>query len=134
MESQSGVGAGIDTLLHVQRRMSALDVHTLLRPETIALYEAMAEVATIGSPEARRLGEAVVEGCGQVMLAATRRGEARSPLSTRVQGEKWTDDQIVWRETAEHELTRARAEFTALARKELGVSVGDPVLPQVHEA
>ncbi len=85
---------GIDVLLHVQRPPTTLDLHDLLHPETGALYEAVGEVWTIGSPFARELAKVVADGGGEVMRAAAVTGEARSPLGARVLGQKWTPEQL----------------------------------------
>ena len=133
MATRSGWGEGVDVLLHVQRPLNAVDYHDLLRPDTTALYEAMAEVAAVGSLRAVTLGGTAVERCTEVMRAATERGGGRSALVARVLGEKWTVAQAeAWRAKTEA-LQVARADFASLAREELGVEIARPASSRDQE-
>jgi hypothetical protein len=133
METRSGLGEGVDVLLRVRRPLDAMDLHELLRPVITTLYEAMAEVSTVGTPEAVQLGNRVVSLCADVMQAATERGQARSPAAALLRGEKWTVEQLESSRATVQSLSAARAEFAALARRELGIEIIGAPIPQDQE-
>ena len=134
MENRSGVGEGVDVTLHYRQPLDTLDLHELLSPVTTALYESMADVWTVGTPEAVRLGNVAVGRCADVMRAATETGQGRSRLGTRLLGVKWTEEQLESWRVAERSLALARAEFAKVARQELGVEVTDLLLQPDREA
>ncbi len=121
MEVRSGLGAGVNLL----KPLDPLELADRLRAEAQPLYEAWSEVWVVGSKEAISEANDLVAQCGDVMGAATQRGEARSEFLRRIAGEKWTQEQLdKWQEEL-HSLAEARRRLGVIARREAGVEVAD---------
>ena len=134
MQSRSGIGEGVDVVLHYRRTIEVVDLHELVHPTMTALHGAWADVWTVGTPQAVHLANVAVDACTEAMRAATESGQGRSDLSTRLRGVKWTDQQLASWRAAQHALALARAKFANLAREELEVEVTDLLLRQDSEA
>jgi hypothetical protein len=114
MQSRSGIGEGVDVVLHYRKPIEAVDLHELVHPTMTALHEALADVWTVGTPQAVRFANVAADGSAEVMRAATESGQARSELGTRLRGVKWTDEQLASWRAAQHALASARAKFANL--------------------
>jgi hypothetical protein len=123
MELSSGLAEGAGVLMGARKPIDPLEVHWVLRRDAEPIHQAWAAVWTVGSPEAIRLANDLVEKAGEVMSGATVPGEGRSKAMRFLAGEKWTPAQVEAWDGRIRTLALARRTFAEQARRELGMEV-----------
>lgn len=91
------------------------------------MWDAWSEVWLHGSQEAVTAANRVIDSTQPVIGLANVKGEGRSPFTAAFLGEKWTADQEKAFTRGLAGVGKARLEFAAVARKELGAGVADLV-------
>lgn len=91
------------------------------------MWDAWSEVWLHGSQEAITAANRVIDSTQPVIGLASVKGEGRSPFVAAFLGEKWTADQEKAFKGGLAGVGKARLQFAAVARKELGADVADLV-------
>lgn len=125
MELRSGLAESLNVAMGLQKKLDPLELSDRLRAELEPLYEAWTEVWVVGSKEAIPEANDLVTLCGEVMGAATQKGEARPLVLKVITGEKWTQKQLDQWQNELRGLAEARKRLGIIARRELGVDIAD---------
>jgi len=125
MQLKSGLTESLNVAMGITKKLDPLELADRLRAELQPLYEAWTEVWMVGSKEAIPEANDLVNHCGEVMGAATQKGEARPLFLKVIVGEKWTQKQLDQWQNELRGLAEARKRLGIIARKELGVEVAD---------
>jgi hypothetical protein len=123
MRIRSGLKEGLDVTLRQRKPVDPLELHEQMRTEFEPIYRALATIWTLETQDVIDAANRLSNAAGEVVAAATVRGEAGSKPGRFVQGERWTDEQLdAWRAQI-RTLADARREFNRLARARLGQGV-----------
>jgi hypothetical protein len=125
MQFRSGINEGLDIALRLRKPMDLFDLNTELRKDLEPLYQAWAEVWTVGTQEAIATANELIGLATMVMGTATARGEGRGGIARALIGEKWMPEQLAAWERSIAELAQCRRQFGEIARAELGHDVAD---------
>jgi len=125
MEVRSGLVEGANVLIGARKAIDPLDLHRTLRQDLEPVYDAWSRVWTVGTPEAIRLANEMVNKSVDVMSAATVPGAGRSRMMRVLSGEKWTPEQLAAWDEQIRKFALARRAFAEQARRELGMAIAE---------
>ncbi len=120
MQLRSGLGEGIDIALRIRRPLDPFELGELNLRYLQPLNEAWAHIWAIGSPDAVKAGNSVVDKCAAYFGVVSELGKARTGPWARFRSSKWTPEQVRKQEAALRELAVARKELAEVTRRELG--------------
>lgn len=122
---RSGLIEGLNVTLRLRSAPDPMGFYLFVRQDFEPLYRAWADVWAVGSPEAVRLANDLLNRAGEVIQINTQAGKQHRGLWWWLFGEAWTPEQLDEIHAKVVALADIRRELGDLARRELGVEAAD---------
>jgi hypothetical protein len=123
MKTRSGLGEGVDVLMHQRKPLDPLEIHDWIAQDMAPLTTAWSVIWARGDQELIRLANQLLDSCAGLMAAST----ARMPADTHgarfrrnVAGERWTPEMRAEVDQKMKELAHNREQLAQYARTMLG--------------
>jgi hypothetical protein len=123
MQTRSGLKEGLDVAMRIRRPLDPMELHDWIAQDFAALNDAWSAVEIVGSADAVRHSNILLDCCADLLTEATQIGEARGQIATGLKGVAWTTEQEQALIEARDKVFKARRAFIRVARMELGSEV-----------
>jgi hypothetical protein len=125
MKTRSGLGEGVDVLMHQRKPLDPLEIHDWIAQDMAPLTAAWSVIWARGDQELIRLANQLLDGCAGLLAASTARMPADTygtRLRRNVAGERWTPEMRAEVDQKMKELAHAREQLAQYARTMLGMA------------